>query len=306
MKLPSTLLSFSLILFLLSCTKRETEPIPPKPSIDFEEEAEEPKSLQEAVVKTLVGELWQGDRRLLEGDRLLLNESLELRKGHAVLEIKDVGSLRIYPKTRFRFPDWRRVSLMIGKLWAKIAPGGVGYTVETANAVAGVRGTEFIVERSEKRTRVAVAQGRVALSARADLKSALVLEAGQQSQVTLDELPAKAKGFDPKPEEDSWQKALPQKPAVQSDRKAFEKHEKRGREQLQKLEQEREAVKRDLREEEQKVRESLGKDRESIEEDLEKSMNKKHQLIPEKGSLKAKDSLRPKQKKDSEIEDLLR
>ncbi|MCB9653829.1 MAG: FecR domain-containing protein [Deltaproteobacteria bacterium] len=66
------------------------------------------------------------------------------------------------------------VVLFFGRIWAKVAhrgEGSAGFEVRSANAVAGVRGTEFEVGVADDgSTRVIVSDGRVAVSADADDK----------------------------------------------------------------------------------------------------------------------------------------
>lgn len=86
---------------------------------------------------------------------------IEMGAGRIVLEHPEVGTVRSNARSRVSLKSKSRVALLAGKLWATILPQRAGFEVETSNAVAGVRGTEFFVEHGDGRTRVAVVEGEV-------------------------------------------------------------------------------------------------------------------------------------------------
>lgn len=96
------------------------------------------------------------------------------RGGRAVVTLKDLSELRLGPKSRFRLdeesPSLASVSLLIGRLWAKVSVNaGRRFRVVTPAAVAAVRGTEFSVEApNAKRTIVEVYSGAVFVVAAKD------------------------------------------------------------------------------------------------------------------------------------------
>lgn len=86
--------------------------------------------------------------------------------------VAERAELVVHPDREKKQPSG--VVLFFGRLWAKVAhrgEGSAGFEVKSANAVAGVRGTEFEVGVADDgSTRVIVSDGRVAVSADADDK----------------------------------------------------------------------------------------------------------------------------------------
>jgi hypothetical protein len=75
----------------------------------------------------------------------------------------------------------------------KVLPAGV-FEVHTSNAVAAIRGTEWMVEVKPEATAVVVLEGRVAVShARPDIGGAVVLTAGEGTDVRGDQAPTPPK-----------------------------------------------------------------------------------------------------------------
>lgn len=66
-------------------------------------------------------------------------------------------------KIRRKIGDRRGVNLILGRLWSLFSRKGakIGYAVETYNSVAGVEGTEFVVDCDQKRTNLWVLSGMV-------------------------------------------------------------------------------------------------------------------------------------------------
>jgi len=267
-----------------------------------------------ATILKLEGELWQGDRQLKAGDGITLDADFEVRSGRAMVGLEDGSTISIYPKTRLRLVSSKLLRLWLGKIWATIAPQeDSAFSIETDNAVAGVRGTRFLVERTTKRTRVAVSAGKVAVHARKTPDKEILLEAGQQSSVEGEAAASAPVKFDPTPEEKSWEEAAvapapapaaapgePPPPKVKVDRKAFEEHEKKGEQQKKELKDAADKQKDQLKKEEQKERDSFD-DKHKLQEDLEHDMKNKGSLKPKKGSLEEK-SIRPK---DDDMEKFL-
>ena len=256
-----------------------------------------------AIVTRVEGELWQGEKRLAEGDSIDLGGEVEVRAGYAVVSLSGIGSVRLYPKARLRVLSPARLKLLLGKLWASIAPQPSGqFEIETDNAVAGVRGTEFGVELRDGATRVAVREGRVAVHNRAAPERQVVVAQAQQTEVRGAEPPSEPAPVDAESHQKEWgtpaadapagepvvedapaaaQEAgapVGPKPGARSDREAFEKHEAKGRAQEQKLKQESRATEKELKKEEETERKGLEGSREDLEKRLEEDVG-----MPKKG-----------------------
>jgi hypothetical protein len=113
------------------------------------------------------------DGDLFEGDFLKTEES-----GRLEARLSDRSILRLAPGSRMRLEQARfsksdegekkfTAKLMAGRLWAKVTSlfGDSKFEVATPNAVAGVRGTVFAVDRgADKSTTVKVFSGKVVVS----------------------------------------------------------------------------------------------------------------------------------------------
>jgi len=266
----------------------------------------QPKS-KPVIVTAIAGELWQGDSQLQVGDEVVFDSELKAKKGYAVVRVDAVGLVRISKSTRIHFAKRHRLRLFFGKLWAKVSKlGSGGFEVETDNAVAGVRGTEFVVERTKRKTRVAVVEGRVALRGAGAKSKEVLIAAGQQSDVGKSGAPRAAHPFkvaEDKKILESLSESPLTAPPVRVDREKMDKHEKRGEEQLKDLKQESDKERDDLQKQEDETRERF-QDKKKLEENLDKDMGNKGSLRDGK-SMKPK-SLRPSKKKDSEIDEMLK
>ena len=275
-----------------------------------------------ASVAAIDGELWQGERQLAMGDAVARLAELEVRRGRATLRLVSGDTLRLFPQTRLSVTDGQRVQLLLGKLWAIIAPSaGKRFSVETDNAVAGVRGTEFVVARRAGTTRVAVVAGAVAVSPRGRPAAEIVVRAGEQTEVVAAAVPAPPVAFAAEEESRAWERAgVPADdadgsaaqpapappPKVRIDRKAFDKHEAGGRRQKKQLDKQEDQQRRQLKQDEDAQRKGTQGSRREQEEDLAREMGNKGSLAPDKGSLKEKPTKPNKGERDSEVDDLLK
>lgn len=115
---------------------------------------------------------------LAVGSGLSQGDVVETQKDSRIeLRLSDASLLRLGPgaklqlaEAHFGGPSRRRLSarLFFGKLWAKVTSvvqGDQKFQVETENAVAGVRGTDFLVDaRDDKSVLVRVYDGQVAVA----------------------------------------------------------------------------------------------------------------------------------------------
>jgi hypothetical protein len=167
----------------------------------------------QVLVLESVGDVRQGGRKLEAGAAVSLEQTIEVGNGRCVLQLPDGEELRMFADSQLRPASPSSVRLFIGKLWARVPPGrATQLEVETPNAVAGVRGTEFFVEVAARRTRVAVIRGKVAVANSNARAKETTVEAGRQIVVEAEQPPQEAVAFDPAPDQASW-KALETAPA---------------------------------------------------------------------------------------------
>ncbi|OGQ90499.1 MAG: hypothetical protein A2289_25605 [Deltaproteobacteria bacterium RIFOXYA12_FULL_58_15] len=146
-----------------------------------------------AVVLEITGVAKQAGKALMKGQAVNLTAEIEVNSGRLVLGLEDGSRIRVFPASRLRLPTAKKVQLIIGKVWAVVTKVvGQNLEIETQNAVAGVRGTEFVVEFvvATESTRVSVIEGKVAVTShkRANPKAKNV-EAGQTVVVAKEEEP---------------------------------------------------------------------------------------------------------------------
>ena len=159
----------------------------------------------EAVVVDAGGDVSQGGKPIVTGQQLSGDEDLVVGKGWAVVDIEDVGQVRLYSQTRMRLGsrDGSSIKLLAGKLWAVIS--AKRFEVETENAVAGVRGTEFVVDKASETTEVRVMEGEVELASKESRKTQS-LRGGQRSRVKGSGSPSSPQKYDPEGDRALWRK----------------------------------------------------------------------------------------------------
>jgi len=117
--------------------------------------------------------------RLALGSAVEVNDTVETqRRTRLEITLRDRSVLRVGPRSRLQLSaaifgrslDDRKVAarLLVGEVWAKVAKvvgGDAKFEVQTANAVAGVRGTTFRVDaRADRSVVVKVYAGAVAVA----------------------------------------------------------------------------------------------------------------------------------------------
>jgi hypothetical protein len=196
------------------------------------------------------------------------------------------------------------VNLTLGKIWASVKRRFAGeFEVQTPNAVAGVRGTEFIVHAEASRTRVAVVTGAVEVASRGAPKERLTVEKGEQVVVEGSQRPGAAVPFEPEVEKKAWDRlgdeypevapppepaaggseqgsAVPDAPPPDAGGEAAEPPrpknalEREGEATKERLKKEAAATEKRLRREEKQTRDSLEKQEQKIRSDFEKDRDK--------------------------------
>jgi len=155
------------------------------------------------------GDVRQGGEPMVSGMPVEPGTEIVVGRGTAIVEIEGLGSVRIFSDTRARVNPRRRLSrveLLVGTIWALIdhADGEQGFEVETANAVAGVRGTELVVDGKEDVTEVRVRRGKAVVANSNDLESTQELHQGQRSTVRGRARPSSSEAYDVSSDERLW------------------------------------------------------------------------------------------------------
>ncbi|MBI3269879.1 MAG: FecR domain-containing protein [Planctomycetes bacterium] len=147
------------------------------------------------------------------GDALGSIEGISADVGSStVLELPDVGLLRLDGLSRCRMEGARRVVLEEGELYAQIRPTGRDFCVESAAGVVRVVGTRFRMRVTPRGTLVTVTEGKVSFR---NQLGEVWLSAGQRSLATLATAPSPAAGTEPAdPSDPETRAALYQDPAL--------------------------------------------------------------------------------------------
>ena len=142
----------------------EKAPLPTAPPV-AEMAPDTPPPQTGPVVKHVLGEVTQDGELLNVGSVIRSDTDIHIADGSIEIDLGDNSTLRAFEKTRLRIAARSTVRLFVGKLWAHVR-GAVGkkFSVETPNAVAGVRGTEFTVSTTDADTEVGVVSGEVEVS----------------------------------------------------------------------------------------------------------------------------------------------
>lgn len=155
--------------------------------------------------------LQQNGRNLRVGDRVDPEGEITAVGGRAIVEVENTGEIRIFPATQITIDAKQhdlRVKLITGKVWLAIVRHFETDTtwVETANAVAGVRGTEFIVEQHPDETEVRVLEGEVHVEQKKQRGKVHPVKARQKVRVKGDAEPSGLEDYDPAVDRDLWNK----------------------------------------------------------------------------------------------------
>jgi len=109
------------------------------------------------------------------GDEVFSGDEIQVDRGRLEIEVVDVGRMRIFESTKLQLsgkPHAHRLLLASGMVWALVTKlGHDTFEIEGQNAVAGVRGTEFIVEATDGDDDVRVTKGEVEVVSKHDSTS---------------------------------------------------------------------------------------------------------------------------------------
>lgn len=135
------------------------------------------------------------ERPIAPGTEILPDEVVQTDAGAAtVLEMPEVGLLRMTGFGRCRFAGARSVFLDEGDLAADILPKGREFAIETASGTVSVTGTRFRVRATAHGTVVTVSEGSVRLR---NGFGTTAVDAGRRAVATRAAAPTPATGVDP-------------------------------------------------------------------------------------------------------------
>ncbi len=128
---------------------------------------------------------------------------------YTLLELKEIISK---PDGTFQI----RTNLLKGKVWSLVEALKIEksmFEIETPTAIAGVRGTTFMVKMNpeSKSTRVAVIKGEVGVSSRGEKPAYILLKENMATNVVYNEPPTPPEALEAaeSAEWDRWQKSIP-------------------------------------------------------------------------------------------------
>jgi hypothetical protein len=189
--MKTTPLRLVLAVVVTACDDKP-ESVPPPPDVSV------------ARVREVSGDATQQGRALVVDMEIRTDIPVRVQSGRAVLEIPGKGIVRIYPDSSLAVVSRSRVRLVAGKIWASIQSGGSEWEVETENAVAGVRGTELVVQVTPGRTEVGVVTGQVVVINRRMPTRSTVVGAGQKTVVASDGAPAEPVPYAVEVDQQGW------------------------------------------------------------------------------------------------------
>ncbi len=130
--------------------------------------------------------VWSGKvTTLFHGDSVFADEILTLSSG--IVELKTQRDVTVYLEgpAEFQFKSETELLLHYGHLYSQVAINGVGFTINTPNAMVVDLGTEFSVrfDRHEKLTEVQMYKGSAVISNKIDNSNREILSAGSAKAV---------------------------------------------------------------------------------------------------------------------------
>lgn len=186
------------VVFLVSCATKSPPPAAPEP-------------VRVATVNEVVGDATQNGAQVTAGQQLALDSELVVGDGRVELTLSWAGTVRVFPRTRMLIaapaPNKADVRLAAGRVWALIKGlNGGSFEIESANAVAGVRGTELVVDASDEASEVYVVEGEVEVRSRSAPEQKQRVRAQQRTRVVAAAAPSAPVAHDSKDHVEVWSK----------------------------------------------------------------------------------------------------
>ncbi|MBN2064737.1 MAG: FecR domain-containing protein [Sedimentisphaerales bacterium] len=125
--------------------------------------------------------VWSGKVTILNhGDSVFADEILILSSGIAELKTQRDVTVYLEGPAEFQFKSETELLLYYGHLYSQVARNGVGFTINTPNAMVVDLGTEFSVrfDRYDKSTQVQMYKGSAVISNKKDNSNREILSAG--------------------------------------------------------------------------------------------------------------------------------
>ncbi len=161
-----------------------------------------------AVVLEITGEAQQNGTAITRGATLELDREISVGDGKVEIALAGVGTIRIFPHSRVTLaqsgPD---VRLIVGRAWARVQKlTRPRFEIEAPNAVAGVRGTEFVVDAKEDESEVKVVEGEVEVTNKSKPERKQTLKGGQRTKIAKEREPAAPETYDAQDDQREWDK----------------------------------------------------------------------------------------------------
>ncbi len=198
-----SIFSFAVLTCLPSCKEQK----PPAPA-------------RVARISLVEGVATQHGEQIVVGKTVALDEEIVIDEGRLEVQLSWAGTIRLFPHSRVVLADVKDtprsdVRLISGRLWAMISGlGGNSFEIETPAAVAGVRGTEFVVDAYDERSEVYVVEGEVEVRSQAEPERKKSVRAKQRTRCTAHEAPIEPEAYEEQEHVKVW--SMPAKAAPAS------------------------------------------------------------------------------------------
>jgi hypothetical protein len=158
----------------------------------------------DALVLEASGDVKQSGKTLRQGNTVVFQAPVVVGNGRAVLRVRDTGVLKLFPNSRIVLEKRSVVRLIAGRVWSRIT--AKRFEVDTENAVAGVRGTDFVVDADKDSSDVSVLEGEVEVKNRAAPDKVQRVSARKRTKVKQKAPPSEPEDFDPEDIHKLWDK----------------------------------------------------------------------------------------------------
>jgi hypothetical protein len=143
------------------------------------------------------------------GDEVFSGDTIKIEKGRLEIDVLGVGRVRVFSDTKLELggkAHERSIALATGMVWAFVTKlSGDSFEIEGQHAVAGVRGTEFIVESTDDGDDVRVVKGDVDVAAKHEREKRHRVKGGERMHTKRRESPSSAEHYDHASDHARWE-----------------------------------------------------------------------------------------------------